>query len=293
MDSIFGIDLDSFLTGEKLSSFVRLGIWIIVGIPVIHLISRWFKRMTRDKISDQQAMIFQKLIVYIGYVIIAFSVLNILGFEISTLLGAAGIVGIAVGFASQTSVSNIISGWFLIAEKPFIINDVITVGTTTGIVLSIDTLSIKMRTFDNKFVRIPNETLIKSEVINNTRFPIRRVDINIGVAYKEDVAHVKSVLMDIARNNPLCLNEPEPLIIFSGFGTSSLDFLYLVWAVKEDWLKLKNSIMEEIKSGFDKEGIEIPFPHVSLYSGSVTEPFPVHLVTSTDKTTQDGSKNTS
>jgi len=278
MDSFLNSDLAKYFTPDKLSMLLKVGIWIIVGIPLVRLTVRWVKKITKEKISDQQSMVFQKLILYIGYVIITFSILNIFGFEISTLLGAAGVIGIAVGFASQTSVSNIISGWFLIVEKPFEINDVITVGATTGVVLSIDMLSIKLRTFDNKFVRIPNETIIKTEVTNVTRFPIRRVDINIGVAYKEDVDHVKTVLMDIAKDNPLCLNEPEPLIIFTGFGNSSLDFLYLVWAVKDDWLKLKNSIMEQIKIRFDEEEIEIPFPHVSLYKGSASEPFPVRII---------------
>jgi len=278
MDSFFSVDYEKYLTRENLILLISIIIWLALGIPMVRLAGKWIKKVSHDKLSDQHSMIFQKLIHYIGYIIIAFSILNIFGFEISTLLGAAGIIGIAVGFASQTSVSNIISGWFLIAEKPFEINDVINVGATTGVVLSIDMLSIKLRTFDNKFVRIPNETIIKTEVTNVTRFPIRRVDINVGVAYKENVDHVKRILMDIAKKNILCLNEPEPMIIFTGFGNSSLDFLFLVWAVKEDWLKLKNSIMEEIKNRFDEENIEIPFPHISLYSGSVSQPFPVHIV---------------
>jgi small-conductance mechanosensitive channel len=222
-------------------------------------------------------MILSKAILYIGFSIIAISILREVGFRLDTLLGAAGIIGIAIGFASQTSVSNIISGLFLIAEKPFEVNDIITVGGNTGVVLSIDILSIKLRTFDNKFVRIPNETIIKTEVTNVTRFPIRRVDLNVGVAYKEDIARVREVLLNVAFKHPLCLNEPEPLVIFSGFGNSSLDLLLLVWALKSDWLTLKNSITEEIKKRFDEEGIEIPFPHLSLYTGSVTKPLPVKI----------------
>ena len=222
MDSFFNMDFSKYITRENLSTLFSLLMWLAIGIPAVHFTGKWVKRMTREKVSDQHSMVFHKLILYTGYIIIAFSVLSVFGFEISTLLGAAGIIGIAVGFASQTSVSNIISGWFLIAERPFEVNDVISVGTTTGVVLSIDMLSIKIRTFDNKFVRIPNETIIKTEVINITRFPIRRVDINIGVAYKENVEHVKKVLLEIARHNPLCLNEPEPMIIFTGFGNSSI-----------------------------------------------------------------------
>ncbi|MBU2591198.1 MAG: mechanosensitive ion channel family protein, partial [Nitrospinae bacterium] len=230
------------------------------------------------KFSAQQGLIVSKIILYTGLSLIFISILRELGFQLSTLVGAAGIVGIAVGFASQTSVSNIISGLFLIAERPFEVNDIITVGNITGAVLSIDILSIKLRTFDNKFVRIPNETIIKSDVTNVTRFPIRRIDIPVGVAYKEDIAKVRALLLDIARNEKVCLNEPEPIVILSGFGNSSVDMLLLVWAEKADWLQAKNSITESIKMRFDEEGIEIPFPHVSIYAGSETPPFPVKII---------------
>ena len=275
---IFGYHIGQYLNWNNLSVIIRFVVLLAIGLPLVFLLSKWVRRYSLKKFTSQQAMIFEKLILYTGVVIILISILNELGFKLSHLLGAAGIVGIAVGFASQTSVSNIISGLFLIAEKPFEIDDVITVGGTTGVVLSVDILSIKLRTFDNRFVRIPNETLIKSEVTNITRFPIRRVDINLGVAYKENIERVREILLDVARKNPLCLNEPEPIIIFSGFGNSSIDLFFGVWAAKQDWLSVKNTIMEKIKKRFDEEGIEIPFPHVSLYAGSATHPFPVKIV---------------
>jgi small-conductance mechanosensitive channel len=209
----------------------------------------------------------------------------------TAVLGAAGIVGIAIGFASQTSVSNVISGIFLISEQPFQVGDLIKIGDTTGVVLSIDLLSIKLRTFDNQLIRFPNETLIKNQVNNITRFPIRRLDIELGVAYKENVEHVKKVLSEIARKNIYCLDEPEPLILFKNFGDSALEFLFAVWCVKTDYLKLRQTIMQKIKESFDVEGIEIPFPHRTLYTGSVTEPFPIQLISKDDENAQNGNKN--
>jgi small-conductance mechanosensitive channel len=280
MDTIFGFEIGQYFTADKIVVLIRLVFLIFIGIPLIFIISRLVRKYLSQKVTAQQAMIFEKVVFYSGLIFIIISVLNDFGFQLTHLLGAAGIIGIAVGFASQTSVSNIISGFFLIGEKPFEVNDVITIGTTTGIVLSIDMLSVKLRTFDNKFVRIPNEVLIKSEFTNISKFPIRRVDLNIGVAYKEDIGKVRSVLSDIAHKNPLCLIEPEPIIILSGFGNSSVDIFFGVWAAKTDWLKLKNTITEEIKIRFDQEGIEIPFPHVSLYAGSATTPIPINIVQS-------------
>jgi small-conductance mechanosensitive channel len=101
------------------------------------------------------------------------------------------------------------------------------------------------------------------------------MDLTIGVAYKEDVAKVMQVLKELAAANPLVLDEPTPLIMFDTFGDSSLNFRFGLWFEKSNFLKLRNSIMQEIKARFDAEGIEIPFPHITLYSGSQTAPFPV------------------
>lgn len=263
------------LTPERIALAVRVILLAFVGIPFIYLASAAARKYISRHYSAQQGMIFGKILQYGGLSVILLTIFYELGFSLAPLLGAAGIVGVAVGFASQTSVSNIISGVFLMAEKPFVVDDVILVGEITGYVMSIDMLSVKLRTFDNRFVRIPNETIIKSEVINVTRFPIRRLDLNIGVAYKEDVEKVKRVLLELASKNPLCLQEPEPQVIFTGFGDSSINFMLALWAERTDWLKLKNSIQAEIKARFDKEKIEIPFPHISVYAGSETQALPI------------------
>lgn len=268
----------SELTSEAaLLMMAKVALILLIGIPLIFLFRRWIRNTISKHYSAHYGMLSGKIVFNLGAVLIVITVMHQLGLGLAPLLGAAGIVGIALGVASQTSVSNIISGFFMIAEQSFVVGDVITVGDTTGVVLSIDTLSVKLRTFDNKYVRIPNESIIKSQVTNITRFPIRRIDLAISVAYKEDLSRVKTVLLDIARKNPDALQEPEPLIIFKGFGSSSIDFQFSVWATKEDWLAVKNGLYEEVKRRFDEEKIEIPFPHLSLYKGEATKPFPVEM----------------
>ncbi len=90
--------------------------------------------------------------------------------------------------------------------------------------LSVDCLSVKLRTFDNLFVRIPNETMIKLEVTSLRRLPTSWVDLKIGVAHKKDSWRVREVLLEVAHRNPLCLEEPAPLIVFQGYGDSSINY---------------------------------------------------------------------
>ncbi len=262
-----------------LTTALRLLVILGVGIPVILVLAAQLSRYAQKKLSPQVAMISRKGVRYLGFLLLFLTVLRELGFALTPFLGAAGILGLAVGFASQTSVSNIISGIFLLFERPFAVGDVIDAGGNTGIVLSIDLLSVKMRTFDNRYVRLPNESLIKNPLINITRHPIRRFDLNLGVAYKEDIGRVIEILNEIADRNPWCLDEPAPIIMFTGFGSSELQIFFAVWFAKADFLQLRSTIIREIKERFDAEGIEIPFPHHSIYTGEVTAPFPIRIVT--------------
>ncbi len=270
-------DLLFLFRGENLARILQVSFLLFVGIPAVYGLSRWIRARVTKRYSPQQGLIVGKVILYPGLILLLITILHQLDFSLTPLLGAAGIVGIALGFASQTSVSNVISGFFLIAEKPFQVGDMIQVGSTTGQVLSIDTLSVKLRTFDNRFVRIPNETIVKSEVITNTRFPIRRLDLNVGVAYKENVKRVKEVLLDVVQKNPKALMEPEPVVFFDAYGDSALELRLTVWTQRQTFLSLKTTLLEEIKDRFDAEGIEIPFPHLSLYTGEASKPFPLVL----------------
>jgi small-conductance mechanosensitive channel len=253
-----------------------------IGLPLFRLLGYLIRKGLKKKASEQSIMLLSKGVVYIGSTVVVLTALHQTGVKLGTLLGAAGIAGVAIGFASQTSLSNLISGLFLIWEKPFFVGDVLHVGTDHGIVHSVDLLSIQLRTFNNQLIRIPNETLIKSSFTNVTRFPIRRMDVPIGVAYKEDTEKVVEILKEVANANPYCLDEPEPVIVFKGFGDSALEFMFGPWFAKTDYINLRNSLLTEIKKRFDEEGIEIPFPHRTLYAGDATKPFPVHVVPTPD-----------
>lgn len=265
------------LEHRHVATFLRASLLLLAGLLIAHVLAKLTVRLTNG-ISAHHRVLLKRLVYWLVLSLFLASVLKELGFSLGVLLGAAGVLSVAIGFASQTSVSNLISGLFLIGEKPFQLGDVIKVGETTGEVLSIDLLSVKLRTFDNLFVRLPNESLIKSQMTNLTRFPIRRFDLMVGVAYKENIKHVRDVLMAVADANPLCLDEPAPLFVFNGFGDSSLNIQFSVWTKRENFRDLRNSLQEEVKEAFDAAAIEIPFPHRSLYAGSETAPFPITIV---------------
>lgn len=269
--------LSDYFNNETIDKIVRIAFILIVGIGSIHLISFMVKRSLYKHLSRQSMMLVLRTIIYTGYIGLVLMVIRELNYDLTALFGAAGVVGIVIGVASQTSIGNIISGLFLVSEKSFELGDVVRIGDKTGTVYSIDLLSIKVKTYDNLLIRIPNQTVISTELINVTKFPIRRLEFLVGVAYKEDLRKVKSLLENVARNNPLCLEEPEPVIIFKEFGESSINISFGVWFEKANYLAVKNSVFIEIKEAFDREGIEIPFPHVSVYAGEASKPITVEI----------------
>lgn len=263
---------------DQVLNVIRALLIVFGGFVFGRLLSSFLVRAMRTSLDPHRLMILRRGSYYAILALFLTAALIQLGFDLGILLGTAGVLTVALAFASQTSMSNLISGIFLIAENPFQVGDLVQFGTTVGEVLEIDLLSVKLRKFDNTFVRLPNELLIKSEFWTLTKYPIRRLDLQINIAYREDITRVHDILMEVADQNPLSLEEPQPLFIFKGFGDSALQVQFSVWVLKENFILLRNSIYEEIKEAFDAAHVEIPFPHRSLYTGSMTDPFPVRVV---------------
>jgi small-conductance mechanosensitive channel len=271
-------NIAEFLQTEQTMNIIRAVLIFAAGYFIARLFSSFLVRTMKESLNPHRMMLLRMGSYYAILALFLITALIQLGFDLGILLGTAGILTVALAFASQTSVSNIISGLFLIADKPFQVGDILQIGSTVGVVLEIGLMSVNLRKFDNTFVRLPNELLIKTEFWNLTKFPIRRLDLKLGVAYKEDIEKVREILIDVADRNALSLEEPRPLFIFQGFGDSALEIQFSVWVVNENYLSLKNSLPAEIKKAFDAAGIEIPFPHRSIYAGSVTEPFPIQII---------------
>ena len=263
---------------------IAWGVWasslflVVLGVVLGSVAGRSAARFMEQRSTRHHTVMVRRLVFYVIVLLFAVAALREAGFSLDVVLGAAGILTVAIGFASQTSASNMISGLFLLVEKPFEIGDVIEADATIGEVIGIDMLSVKLRTPDNLYVRIPNETLIKTRVVNRSRFPIRRLDLTVGIAYAEDVERVEALLLKLAEKNPVCLEEPKPFVLVTAFGPSSVDLQFSFWVPKDKVLDGRSSMMVAIKQTLDRDGIEIPFPHTSIYAGSHSEPFRVQLL---------------
>jgi len=246
-------------------------LWLLVSI-IVKVLQSFVKRFGKGKLTGQTVMVIDKTLGTIGFATAALIFLHELGFDVTAILGAAGILGIAIGFAAQTSISNVISGFFLISEKSFEVGDVVNVEGVSGVILSIDILSVKIKTFDNTFVRLPNEILIKSKVVNVTRFPIRRLDLTITLHRDDPIPRVLELLTRIAQDNRFSLGNPEPLAMVQNFSSSGVEYFLGAWFEKSDLLAIKNSLLAELQEALHQEGFRLMGTVIDLVSTRASLP---------------------
>jgi len=215
-------------------------------------------RAMKNRVSPQKAFVVRKAVKLSGLAMAALSLFGSMGVNTSALLGAAGVIGIAVGFAAQTTVSSFISGFFLLSEKPFQVGDVIRADGLLGEVLSVDTLSVKIRTYDNLYARIPNETLFRSSLVNLSRFPVRRLDVLFNAPFEEDLERLRGLLMEIAAENPYALDNPPPNFRVDQIDPQGPLVNFNVWFEKSQLLEIRTSMYMAVLRRFAEERIAIP-----------------------------------
>lgn len=267
MDSFKGVFTN--INTDRISEILVALILCLIGFFLARIISNTFIRTIGIRFNAHQRLVWRRAIFYIIFMLFVITSLKEAGFKLSVFLGAAGILTVALGFASQTSASNLISGVFLIGEGSFEVGDTIQITlirghTIEGEVISIDLLSVKLLTIDNVYVRLPNEQLIRAPVHNLSKFPIRRLTLTVPINFNEDINKVREVMIDIANSYPLVLADPKPRVTVSSFGESSIEIMFALWCKQNNYLQVKDEIHELIRNRFVDNHIEIPVPKIGF-----------------------------
>lgn len=247
---------------DFLNQYWPILLWLFLGLPAVFFGSRLVSAALVRRKWEHSAMVVQRVIFYVGVFIVFASVLLTLKVDLTGVLATAGIASIAIGFAAQTSLSNYISGLFLMGERTFRVGDLIRVGATTGIVESIDLLSVKLRTLDNTYVRIPNEEMLRSQTSTITRYPIRRMDVTIRVGFQAPLAEVIRLLEKVAASNSHCLEEPTPLILVDELGEAGFNLRFGVWFEKSRYVAARNALFIQLQEKFIESGIPFQLPRM-------------------------------
>ena len=256
--------IKSFITWENLFKLLGTVFIIFVMWIVFRLIAKAIRRVPETKLPAQRTAVIIRFLKYIFYIIVVLYVLGLFGINLKAIWGAAGIAGVAIGFAAQTSVSNLISGLFVLTEGSIHVGDTIIVGDVTGVVDEVKLLSIRVHTFDNQMVRIPNSTIINSNLTNNSYHDKRRLTLNVGVAYSTDMKLALETLKKAPELCPTVLKDPAPAVWFDGFADSSINLVVAVWFKPAYFLQTKNDLYIAIKKVLDEANISIPFNQMDV-----------------------------
>jgi small conductance mechanosensitive channel len=195
-----------------------------------------------------------------------------LGIDVGAALAGLGVAGIAVAFAAQDSVANVISGIIIFWDKPFNVGDWIKVADQFGRVNNITLRSTRIRTARNTYVVIPNKAIIDAVLENLTQHGELRVDVPIGIAYKEDIRAARRVLLEAVGRLDGIKRDPAPDVVVEELGDSSVNLLVRVWIDDaEDVPGAHFRTIEAAKLALDEAGIQIPYPHLQLFVDDVED----------------------
>ena len=232
---------------------------ILIYYIIYRLVRKGIHKVDHQKLPDERKEILHRLARYIFYFAVVVYVLGLFGIKLSAIWGAAGIAGVAIGFAAQTSVSNLISGIFIVSEKSIRLGDTIIINGLTGVVDTISLLSVRVHTYDNQMVRIPNSSIINSLLTNNSYNSYRRLLINVSVAYESDLQTALETLKKAPELCPTARTDPAPNAWIDGFGASGINLVLAIWFNNSDFIAVKNEAFIAIKKVFDDAKIEIPY----------------------------------
>jgi len=195
-----------------------------------------------------------------------------LGINVTAALAGISVAGIAIGLAAQDSLSNMIAGFQIFWDKPFVVGDHVTVMDKYGRVVDITMRTTRIRTQQNTYVVIPNKHIIDSVLVNHTKHGETRVEVDIGIAYKESIAEARRVLLEAVSKIDGVLADPAPDVVVTGTGSSSVDLRVRLW-INDAHIERRTYFraMEASKLALDAAGIQIPFPHLQLFVDSVEE----------------------
>ncbi|MCM1507163.1 MAG: mechanosensitive ion channel [Ruminococcus flavefaciens] len=249
-----------------LPSLVTAVVVLILGILISRLIARLSAKALKKSSLDGGARSFLvslvRILLYVTVIIMSLSVLNVPMSSIITIFGAAGL---AVSLALQNCLSNLCGGFIILFSKPFTAGDTIELDGTVGKVDAISILYTKIKTFDGKTVFIPNGKISDAKIINYTESPERRIDLKFDISYSADYEKARLIILNILEKDPFVLDDPAPVVRMSEHKDSSVAIDTLVWVKNENYNSVRYSIIENVKSAFDSENIEIPFSQLDVH----------------------------
>ena len=238
--------------------FGKVALIILLGLSGIYLLRKLIKKHLLSVYPDAlRVNVIIRLISYLLFFLVATIALQEVGIDMTALIGAAGVLGVALGFAAQTSVANIISGLFLTLEHPFELNDNVIINNINGQIKALNLFAVTLRTFDNKMVRIPNEQVLKSNIYNISKNKARRFETLIDLAPDTNMKQAVEVIKQVAHQSPYLIQEQAPSITVKEVTGNYSKIFVGVWTNHKNWATTQTDFLPDLKTAFEKNNIKL------------------------------------
>lgn len=256
---------------EKLPSLLFALVFLAFGVFIVKQVMRILKRaFERSKMDGIMASFVRSIIKIILYLLLVVIVLSLLDVPMDSIVAVIASAGVAIGLALKDSLSNLAGGFIILFSKPLKEGDTVEVNGTIGKVEGISILYTRMVTPDNTTVYIPNGVVAGEKIINYTTKELRRVDLQFGIAYENDIDAARCVLIEEVKAAPEALLDPEPAVLVGSHDESAVTLILRVWTKSETYWELYYRLLENVKKAFDRNHISIPYPQVDIHVSGQT-----------------------
>ena len=258
------------LTTPYIINIILSLIIFIVGKYFAKIATNIAKKILLKSNMNETLLLFLGNIIYgLLLIVITLAALSNLGVETTSFVAILGAVGLAIGLAFQSTLSNISAGVMIVIFRPFNIGNFIEAGGVAGTVEELNLFNTVFKTADNKVIIVSNSNIIGGNITNYSLKETRRVDFVFGIGYDDDLKLAKQTLQDIMNKDSRILKDPEPFVAVGELADSSVNFTVRVWVKSADYWAVHFDTIEEVKLTFDKEGISIPYPQLDVHTDKV------------------------
>lgn len=239
----------------------------LIGVQLTRLLRSILKKaLKRSRVDDNAVRFIDSFVKFSLYFVLILTIASGMGVDAASILALLGSASVAVGLAVQGSLSNFAGGVLLLILKPFVAGEYIKDNAgNEGTVEAVDIFYTQLITPDNKVVVLPNGNLANGTITNFTRCQERRIDIPVGIAYREDIRKAREVMEGVAKEEPGVIQEREIKVFVDSLGESSVNLNVRCWASQSDYWDTKWQLTEQIKYALDEAGISIPFPQLDVH----------------------------
>lgn len=243
---------------------------LVVGLWVIGMLGRAIARMMRKRDLDPSLIPFMRgMVTILLKVMLVISVVQMVGVETTSFVAVLGAAGLAVGMALSGTLQNFAGGVMVLVFKPYKVGDFIEAQGHSGTVHAIQIFNTILKTPDNKTVILPNAPVSSGALVNYSTEAQRRVDLTFGIGYGDDIDKARQVIGALIEKDARILREPAPQVVVGELADSSVNFTVRLWVNKADYWGVHFDITEQVKKGFDAQGISIPFPQMEVHTRAV------------------------